>query len=140
MIKVLFLCTGNSCRSQMAEGLLREMGKGLYEAHSAGLFPAGVHPRAVEVMGEAGIDISHQSSKSVEDRVVRQMDMIITLCDHAREMCPWIPQDIPQLHWPVRDPVATRGTDEVILKDFRRARDEIRARIETLIREERRTL
>ena len=137
MIKVLFLCTGNSCRSQMAEGFLRTLGKGLFQAHSAGLMPAGVHPRAIAVMGEAGIDISGQASKTVEDAVVRRMDLVITLCDHAKEMCPWIPQEIRQFHWPVRDPVGIRGTDEEIMNDFRRARDEIRGKIEKLVQEAR---
>ncbi len=125
----MFLCTGNSCRSQMAEGLARELGKGKIEACSAGLMAAGVHPRAVAVMRELGIDISGQQSKTIDEQLLRTMDMVITLCDNAAEACPWTPPEIKRLHWPIRDPVGTRGTEEEVMKDFRRARDEIKGKI-----------
>lgn len=131
--KVMFLCTGNSCRSQMAEGLARELGKGRIEAFSAGLMPAGVNPRAVAVMEELGIDLSGQSSKGIEEHLLSTMDLIITLCDNAAEACPRTPPNIRRLHWPVRDPVGAIGTEREILDDFRRARDEIRARIEAYL-------
>lgn len=134
-LQVMFLCTGNACRSQMAEGFAWELGKGWIEPFSAGLIAAGVHPRAIAVMKEIGIDISRQYSKSVDERLMRQMDAVITLCDYAAEACPWTPPQIRHLHWPVRDPVGTRGAEEYILNEFRRARDEIREKIETFLLE-----
>ena len=133
MLKVMFLCTGNSCRSQMAEGLARALGNGRIEAHSAGLMAAGVHRRAIAVMQEIGIDISSQRSKEIDEDLLRAMDIVITLCDNAAEACPWTPPEIKRLHWPIQDPVGATGTEEKIMKEFRRARDEIRARIETFI-------
>ncbi len=134
MLKVMFLCTGNSCRSQMAEGFARELGRGLIDARSAGLIAAGVHPRAVIVMREAGIEISGQRSKTIDEKLLRSMDMVITLCDNAAESCPWTPPEIRRLHWPIKDPVGTRGTEDEIMKDFRRARDEIRGKIEGFLK------
>jgi arsenate reductase (thioredoxin) len=125
MLKVIFLCTGNSCRSQMAEGFARELGKGLIEAHSAGLMAAGVHPRTIAVMGEIGIDIRAQRSKEIDPLVLREMDMVITLCNNAREACPVVPRGVKRLHWPIQDPIGAVGTEEEIMKEFRRARDEI---------------
>jgi len=135
MLKVMFLCTGNSCRSQMAEGFAKHLGKDLLEVHSAGLIAAGVHPRAVAVMQEAGIDISRQRSKEIDQNLLNTMDIVITLCDNAAEACPWTPPDIKRLHWPVNDPVGTIGTEERIMKQFRRARDEIREKIEQFVAE-----
>ena len=135
MLKVIFLCTANSCRSQMAEGWARKLGKALIEPYSAGLMAAGVHPRAAAVMREAGIDISGQKSKEIDKNLLLKMDIVITLCGHAEATCPLTPPHIKRLHWPIEDPVGTRGTEEVIMKDFRRARDEIRDRITTFIRE-----
>jgi arsenate reductase len=132
-IKVMFLCTGNSCRSQMAEGLARELGKGVCEPCSAGLLAAGLHPRAVEVMKEIGIDISRQKSKEIDEALVRKMDIVVTLCTSAEEACPRTPPEVERQHWPVRDPVGARGSREEVLKEFRRARDEIRGRIEELV-------
>lgn len=135
MLKVMFLCTGNSCRSQMAEGFARTLGQGLIEAHSAGLMAAGVHPRAIAVMQEAGIDISHQRSREIDPDLLRTMDVVITLCDNAAEACPRTPPAIKRLHWPVKDPVGTVGTEEEIIAEFQRARDEIKVKIQRLIRE-----
>jgi arsenate reductase len=132
-IKVMFLCTGNSCRSQMAEGLARELGRGVLEPHSAGLMPAGVHPRAIAVMKELGIDISGQKSKAIDERLLDTMDVIITLCDNAAEACPLTPPKIKRIHWPIKDPVWTTGTEAEIMKDFRRARDEIGEKIRDLV-------
>lgn len=132
-VKVMFLCTGNSCRSQMAEGFARELGKGLIESHSAGLAPCYVHPIAAKVMKEAGIDISHQRSKAIDDALLKEMDLIITLCGHADAACPSVPADIKKIHMPVNDPVGTAGTEEEILTAFRRARDEIKTKVINLI-------
>ncbi len=135
MLKVMFLCTANSCRSQMAEGWARELAKALIEPYSAGLMAAGVHPRAAAVMREVGIDISGQKSKEIDRNLLMEMDVVITLCGHAEASCPLTPANIRRLHWPIEDPVGTRGTEEAIMKDFRRARDEIRDRITIFIRE-----
>jgi len=133
MINIMFLCTGNSCRSQMAEGFAREFGKGLIAPHSAGLIAAGVNPRAIAVMKEAEIDISRQKSEEINEDLLRTMDIVITLCGNAEESCPYTPPEIKRIHWPIKDPVGTIGTEEEIMKEFRRARDEIRNRVEELI-------
>lgn len=132
MPKVMFLCTGNSCRSQMAEGFAREMGRGSIEPYSAGLMAAGVHPRAVMVMKEKGIDISVQRSEEIDEDLLRKMDIIVTLCGNAEKSCPVTPPDIKRIHWPIKDPVGTVGTDEEIMKEFRRARDEIEEKVRRL--------
>jgi len=129
MLKVMFLCTGNSCRSQMAEGFAREYGKGIIEPFSAGLLASRVHPRAIEVMKEIGIDISGQSSKEIDPELLNQMDVIITLCGHAEASCPMTPPHIKRLHWPIDDPVGTVGTEEEIMNAFRKARDEIKEKV-----------
>jgi arsenate reductase len=131
--KIMLLCTGNSCRSQMAEGFARELGKGVIEAHSAGLMKCYVHPRAIEVMKEVGIDISGQQSKDIDENLLKQMDVIITLCSHANSSCPVTPPGIKKIHAPVNDPVGASGTEEEIMEAFRKARDEIRAKVENLI-------
>lgn len=126
--RVLIVCTGNACRSQMAEGWLRHLSKGSVEAFSAGVAPAGVHPIAVQVMAEAGVDISGHTSKHVREFVPATFDYVVTVCDHAREACPVIPGARRVLHWPFEDPVAFRGPDEVRLAEFRKVRDQIRDR------------
>jgi len=135
MKKVMFLCTANSCRSQMAEGFAKELGKGLLEVYSAGLFAAGVHRRAIAVMKEIGIDISRQKSKEINEELLRQMDLVITLCGNAEASCPWTPPHIKRIHWPIEDPVGTIGTEQEIMNGFRRARDEIKENILKLINE-----
>jgi arsenate reductase len=133
MLKVMFLCTGNSCRSQMAEGFARDLGKGLIETHSAGLMAAGVHPRAIAVMREVGIDISSQRSREIDPGLLRTMDVVITLCGNAEGACPTTPPEVKRIHWPIKDPVGTIGTEETIMREFRRARDEIRVKIQGFI-------
>jgi arsenate reductase len=135
MLKIMFLCTGNSCRSQMAEGFAREFGKGLLDVHSAGLLATRVHPRAIMVMNEAGIDISGQYSKEIEEELLRQMDIVITLCGNAEASCPATPSALKRLHWPINDPVGTVGSEDEILKAFRTARDEIREKVQEFIRD-----
>lgn len=135
MLKVMFLCTGNSCRSQMAEGFARHYAGGSIEAHSAGIMAAGLHPRAAAVMQEAGVDISGQRSKEIDWELLRTMDVIITLCANALESCPVTPPEIKRLHWPIKDPVGTVGTEEYIMKEFRRAREEIREKVVRFARE-----
>jgi len=136
MLKIMFLCTGNSCRSQMAEGIANFLGKGIIKAYSAGLNPAGyVHPYAVKVMSEIGIDISRYTSKSIDEELLKEMDMVITLCGDAYETCPMTPPNIKKLHWGLPDPAKATGSEEEILNVFRSVRDEIKNRIENLIEE-----
>lgn len=123
--RILFVCTGNSCRSQMAEGFLRHMAGDGVEVHSAGTNPAGLNPTAVAVMREAGIDISAQRSKHVDEFADQDFLFVITVCDSARETCPVFPGAFYQLHWSFEDPAAATGSDEEKLQVFRRARDEI---------------
>jgi arsenate reductase len=119
----------------MAEGFARALGKGRIEVYSAGIMAAGLHPRAVAVMKEAGIDISGQKSKEIDERLLRTMDMVITLCDNAQEACPWTPSRVALMHWPVKDPVGTKGSEDKIMKEFRRARDEIKEKIMQFLRD-----
>ena len=125
--RVLFLCTGNSCRSQMAEGLLRSLG-GAYQAFSAGIEPHGLNPMAVEAMREIGIDISRQQSESVEVYRGNAFDHVITVCNHARETCPVLPGG-EQHRWSFDDPAAATGSRDERMAVFRRVRDEIAARL-----------
>ncbi len=117
----------------MAEGFARELGKGLIEPYSAGLIAAGVHPRAIAVMKEVGTDISNQKSKEIDEVRLRSMDIVITLCGNAEESCPRTPPEIERLHWPIKDPVGTIGTEEYIMDEFRRARDEIREKVRDFV-------
>jgi arsenate reductase len=131
-VKVLFLCTGNSARSQMAEGYLRRVAADRFEALSAGIEPGGLNPLAVEVMREIGIDISHQKSKDIRDLLGVDIAYVITVCDHAREHCPIFPGTHKFLHWSFEDPAAVEGPQEEKLAIFRRIRDEI---VQTIERE-----
>jgi arsenate reductase (thioredoxin) len=133
VIRVMFLCTGNSCRSQMAEGLARELGKGKIEAYSAGLAPSQVNPYAVRVMQEIGIDISRQTSKAINQDLILKMDVVITLCGHAEVLCPMTPPQVKRLHWPIDDPILATGTENEVLLEFRRARDQIRENLRSFM-------
>jgi len=133
--KIMFLCTANSCRSQMAEGFAKEFGKGLIEVYSAGLMTANVHRRAIAIMKEVGIDISRHTSKLIDEDLLKQMDIVVTLCGNAEEYCPLTPPEIKRIHLPVKDPVGTVGSEEAIMTDFRRARDEIKGKVQKLIQE-----
>lgn len=126
MKRVLFLCTGNSCRSQMAEGWARSLKKGEIEAWSAGTSPTSVHPLAVRVMEEAGVDISGQSSKHVSEVMSVPFDLVITLCGDARDTCPIFPGEACVIHQGFEDPARMEGSSEQVLDGFRRVRDEIR--------------
>ncbi len=124
--RVLILCTGNSARSQMAEGLLREIGGNKFEVESAGVAPSSVRPEAVEAMREIGIDISDHCSKSADEFVGQQFDYIITVCDNAKESCPIFPGQATQIHQSFDDPPPeTVGDYESRLKIFRRVRNDI---------------
>lgn len=132
-MKVLFLCTGNSCRSQMAEGFARHLSNGNVIAESAGIESHGLNARAVSAMSEIGIDISGQKSKLVTEDMIVSADLIITVCDHAKEHCPVIPSKIRQLHWSFDDPAKATGTEQEITETFRRVRDEIRSKVKDLL-------
>jgi len=133
--RVLFLCTHNSARSQMAEGLLRHLSEGRVEVASAGTEARGVHPLAVRVMAEIGIDLRDQASKTLDRFVGERWDDVITVCDSANESCPIFPGARRRLHWSFDDPSAATGTEEQRLRVFRRVREEIRARIDTWLAE-----
>lgn len=128
-MRILFLCTGNSARSQMAEGLLRHLGKGKYSAYSAGSQPKSLHPMAVKAMSEIGIDISGQESKSLEVFLGQEFDYVITVCDRARDNCPVFPGDVERIHWSLPDPAAVEGEEDVRMKAFRLVRNQIKERI-----------
>ena len=126
--RVLILCTGNSCRSHMAEGILREAAGDLLEVHSAGSKPAGfVHPKSIEVLREIGIDISSHTSKSMNEFLDRDIETVITVCGNADQACPVFPGQVNRHHWPFDDPAHASGSEEEVRNAFRRVRDEIAA-------------
>jgi len=128
--RVLFLCTHNSARSQMAEGLLRRLGGDRFEAHSAGTEATGVRPLAIRAMAELGIDISTQTSKTLDPYVDQRFDYVITVCDDANESCPIFPNTMHRLHWSLPDPSKATGSEAEQLAVYRKVRDDLRARIE----------
>jgi arsenate reductase len=131
--KVLFVCTHNASRSQMAEGFLRHLGGDAFEAYSAGTEPGELHPLAVEAVAEIGVDISGLRAKPIDEFVQQPFDYVITLCDDAREACPFFPNAAARLHWSFPDPSTAEGTHEERLAVFRQVRDGIRDRIQELI-------
>lgn len=133
---VLFLCSGNSCRSQMAEGFIKHLSHGDWKVESAGIFPSYVHPLAIRVMEEVGIDLSEQTSKSMDPFLNETFDYVITLCEHAARFCPSFPGQRKRLNWSFDDPATAVGTIEERLVVFRRVRDEIRAKIEVFLKSE----
>lgn len=128
--RVLFLCTHNSARSQMAEGLLRHLGGDRFDVHSAGTEATHVRPGAIAVMAELGVDISGQESETLERYLSEPFDYVITVCDDANETCPVFPGAENRLHWSFEDPSRAAGGEKERLAVYRRVRDEIRARIE----------
>ena len=134
MERVLILCTGNSARSQMAEGLLRDMAGDRFEVVSAGVAPSGVRPEAIEVMREIGIDISGHRSKSVDEFTSQQFDYVITVCDNANQECPMFPGKFQRIHWSIDDPAAVSGGEDARLAAFRTARDELRTHLKETFR------
>lgn len=132
-INILFLCTGNSCRSQMAEGWLRVIGGDQFEVQSAGIEAHGKNPRAVAAMKEVDVDISGQESKILSDAMLRQADVVVTVCGHADEQCPVLPPGVVKVHWPLTDPAKATGSDEEIALAFRRTRDEIERRVREFV-------
>jgi arsenate reductase len=137
--RVLIVCTGNSCRSQMAEGLWNHLAGGEWIAFSAGSLPAGyVHPLAVAAMNEIGLDISSHHSKPVDTFAGQSFDLVVTVCDYAKETCPALPEATQTLHWPFHDPFTATGSEEARLATFREVRDQIADQIRAYLRTERR--
>ena len=132
-INILYLCTGNSCRSQMAEGWSRQLGGGEFGVESAGIEAHGKNPRAIAVMQEAGIDISGQESTIVSVEMLRRVDIVVTVCGHVDEQCPVLPPGVRKIHWPLTDPAKARGSEEEILAEFRATRNEVRHRVHDLL-------
>lgn len=126
-----FLCTGNSCRSQMAEGFGKKYLGDEWDVRSAGLDPQGIHSLAIQAMKEVGIDISSQSPEEIDRHILSEATMVVTLCGDAREQCPTIPPHINHEHWEFEDPAKAVGTDEDIWQVFVRIRDQIQSRIQT---------
>lgn len=136
MVKIMFICAGNTCRSQMAEGFARHYGRDLIEAHSAGISQGeSVHPLAVKVMREAGIDINGQRPRKIDPDLFEQMDIVITLCSDKNPHCPARGRNLRRLHIPVDDPARFEGTEEEKLAAFRSARDDIEEKINSLLTE-----
>ena len=133
--RVLFLCTGNSCRSQMAEGWARHLGNDWLEVQSAGIEAHGKNPRAIAVMHEAGVDISGQESTKLTSTMLDWADLLVTVCGHADEHCPVLPPGKQKMHWPLQDPAKATGTEDEIMQQFRATREEVKRRVGDLIKE-----
>ena len=133
--KVLFVCTGNSCRSQIAEGLLNKMAATYFEVYSAGSHPSRVHPNAISVMKEINIDISNHTSNSVVEYLNTGIDIVITVCDNAKLACPIFPKKTMKIHWSIDDPFGGWDEDEEHLTNFRKARTELQGHIKKLLNE-----
>ncbi len=123
MKKILVLCTGNSCRSQMAHGYLNKFVNGKAEIYSAGIETHGVNPRAIAIMKEDGVDISHHTSDHVDEYINIDFDLIITVCDNAKENCPYFPSKAKKFHQDFPDPAKAKGSEEEVMQEFRRVRD-----------------
>ena len=132
-MNILFLCTGNSCRSQMAEGWARHLGDDWLQVQAAGIDSHGKNPRAIVVMQEVGVDISGQESTRLTDDMLASTDYLVTVCGHADEHCPVLPAGTRKEHWPLDDPAKATGSEEEIMAVFREIRDDIRQRVADLI-------
>ena len=134
MKSILVLCTGNSCRSHMAEGIFRHLASDLFEVHSAGSQPAGyVHPLSIEVLAELGIDISHHTSKHMNEFLERDIHTVVTVCGNAEQACPTYPGQLNRYHWGFDDPAHAQGSEEEVKEVFRRVRDEIYMTIQAYV-------
>jgi len=133
MTQLYFLCTGNSCRSQMAEGFARDLAPKDWMIASAGVERHGLNPLAVQVMEEVGVDISQQTSKLIDVDYLNTSEIVVTLCGDARDKCPVTPPSVTRIHWPLTDPAQATGTPDQIMATFRQSRDEIKSRVTSLI-------
>ncbi len=132
-MNILYLCTGNSCRSQIAEGWTRHLGGDNISVESAGIEAHGKNPRAIAIMKEAGIDISGQESTIVDQTMLGRADVVVTVCGHADEQCPVLPPEVKKIHWPLTDPAKAVGTEAEIMAEFRATRDDIENRVRDLL-------
>ena len=133
--KVLFICTGNACRSQIAHGLLKDMANSYFEVFSAGLYPSQVHPISITVMEEIGIDISSHTSDHVDNYIDKEIDIVITVCDNANDACPTFPENVKRIHWSIDDPFKNWNFDLNQWSTFRETREEIKSRLLKFIEE-----
>ncbi len=131
--KVIFICTGNACRSQMAEGLLRHMAGDKFEVYSAGSHPSRLHPASVAVMAEWGIDIARHTAEPIDNYLETRIDIAITVCDNAQQSCPTFPGNMEQIHWGLDDPYHGWGADPEDLPPYRETRDELKERIKEFL-------
>lgn len=131
---ILFLCTGNSIRSQMAAAMFARAAAGAWEVHSAGVSPYRVHPLTVLIMEESGYDLTRERSKGLDEVPVDRLDYVVTLCGHAREVCPGPVRDRPGEHWPVSDPISVAGGEGLRIARFRECKEEIQGRVDDLVR------
>ena len=134
--KVIFICTGNSCRSQMAEGLLRDMAGDRFEIFSAGSHPSRLHPASIIVMAELEIDISNHSADSIDKYLDKDIDIVITVCDNARQVCPVFPGNVKRIHWSIDDPFHGWGAEPSDLIPYRETRENLKDRLESFINRE----
>ena len=132
-INILYLCTGNSCRSQIAEGWTREFGGERFDVQSAGIEAHGKNPRAIAVMQEKDVDISRQESTVVTDAMLNWANVVVTVCGHADEQCPAVPPGVKKIHWPLSDPAKATGSEEEIMAAFRATRKEVKRRVQSLL-------
>ena len=133
MVNILYLCTGNSCRSQIAEGWTRLLGGDQIEVQSAGIEAHGKNPRAIKIMQEAGIDISGQESTIVSEEMLNLADVVVTVCGHADEQCPTLPLGVKKVHWPLTDPAKATGSEGEIMNEFRATRMDVEKRVRELL-------
>ena len=133
MVNILYLCTGNSCRSQIAEGWTRHLGEDRVDVQSAGIEAHGKNPRAVKIMQESGIDISGQESTIVSEEMLNLADVVVTVCGHADEQCPVLPEGVKKVHWPLTDPAKATGSEDEIMSEFRTTRDEVEKRVRNIL-------
>ena len=132
---IYFICTGNSCRSQMAEGFARRFAGDKMVVVSGGIEAHGLNPRAVQVMNEAGVDISNHTSDLIDSDLLNQSDYAITLCGDAYDRCPVTPPNVTRLHWGLEDPARATGTEEQVMNKFREVRDAIKERVRSFVEE-----
>ena len=134
--KVIFICTGNACRSQMAEGLLRQLAGDKFEVYSAGSHPSRLHPASVAVMAEWNIDITHHTSEPINVYLETGIDIVITVCDNAQQICPTFPGNVKRIHWGLDDPYHGWGAEPEDLLPYREIRDELKDRIKVFLIEQ----
>lgn len=132
--KIIFICTENACRSQIAEGLMRHLASDKFDAYSAGSHPTKVHPMSIKVMKEVGIDISSQTSNPISLFLKEPMDLVVTVCDNANKACPVFPGKIERIHWSIKDPSKNWNPSSKDLVNFRKTRDELTERIKNLLK------